>query len=351
MPPIDTTTPTDNHLLNAFPGNERSHRTTVKALIEAEHDGTSGRHKIPVVTNAAARDVLFTAPINGNLCYRRHTDQLEIYDSGVPAWVSVQPATAPITHDFGLMNATLAWESVSQVRLNRDVGGVLQVEIDGVVLTAGLSILFDIASHLDIGPEAASTFYYLYLENVAGVLTPHVSATGPEVTGGSKVGYHSANPTWRYVAAVWNTAALNFERFSARRGAGGRFEMIVNTRTGSAIPAEGVVEHATVQDADVSAFLPVTAREALIHAEMNSVNLRFHLFKGDRIGEAITSTSKGPYTPWTIDSDSDTWLSLNAWLPTSTSRHIGYARTRLAGPVGGYGAASHEFSVYGWRDW
>jgi hypothetical protein len=111
-----------------------------------------------------------------------------------------------------------------------------------------------------------------------------------------------------------------------------------------------------VQDADVSALLPVTARESLIQAEASIEGIRFHLFDGARIAEAITATSPGPYTPWAISMRVSTGapnelVSLYGWIPLSTTRHIGYARTREdALVVPDYTAGTHEFSVYGWRD-
>jgi hypothetical protein len=87
--PIDETTPDDDSLIGAFAANERAHRGVVKALVQAEHDGTTGRHEIARVADAAARDALFTTPEGGNLCYRRDTDALELYDENVPGWVRV----------------------------------------------------------------------------------------------------------------------------------------------------------------------------------------------------------------------------------------------------------------------
>jgi hypothetical protein len=104
--PIDPTTPADDSLIASFPANERANRQTTKDLVERDHNGTTGRHQIPRVADAAARDALFTAPTGGNLCYRRDTDTLEIYDDSVPGWVAVVGGLSLASIDDASADAT-----------------------------------------------------------------------------------------------------------------------------------------------------------------------------------------------------------------------------------------------------
>lgn len=106
--PIDPTTPADDSLIGAFPANERANRTTIKNLLEKEHDGTQGRHKIPVVADAAARDAGNPSPASGNLVYRLDTDKMEIYDG--TSWVVTIPDVvipAPVLRGY-LFGLTLS---------------------------------------------------------------------------------------------------------------------------------------------------------------------------------------------------------------------------------------------------
>lgn len=63
-----------------------------------------------------------------------------------------------------------------------------------------------ISGDLDTGSEAASTWYYIYMENATKA---HVSVTAPTVRQG---GYHFSE-NYLYVGAVFNDAASNIEKF------------------------------------------------------------------------------------------------------------------------------------------
>ena len=109
----------------------------------------------------------------------------------------------------GTLVGDLYRSSNSVIQLRPRVGTNVFVGIDGVVLSNSGAISFDMASDLE-GSESASTAYYLYLRNLAGVLDPQISATAPDLPGGTKPGYKSGDSTRRCVGSVWNNASSNF---------------------------------------------------------------------------------------------------------------------------------------------
>lgn len=67
-------------------------------------------------------------------------------------------------------------------------------------------ITFTMPTNLDTGGEAASIWYYLYVHWSGTVITPHISATGPNLT----TAQHPSHSTWRYVGAIYNDTSSNF---------------------------------------------------------------------------------------------------------------------------------------------
>jgi hypothetical protein len=295
---------------------------------------------VPGVTSLPASSITIALPLldaHAQAALERHEAEIE----------------ASVPH--GLVTGIYEYVNTESVKLRRALSGQIRVEIDGAVLVkSDADLIFDLTMHLDTGSEASSTFYYCYVFNSGGSLVQKISATAPVLDAASgKVGYHPTNTGWRYLFAFRNNVSSNIIPFHARQHEpGGKFEVVLRGAAGSVTPAESATSHSTVQDGNVASSLPATAREGLIHAEAECNDIRLHLFDGDRISEAITAASKGPYTPYTVDQDRDgsDFASHWAWLRARASdRHVGYARTELPGGSN-YTTSTHKLTVYGWRD-
>lgn len=100
----------------------------------------------------------------------------------------------------------LQYVNASSVRITPAVLGDIACMIDGVLVKKTGNLTFDMASHL-IPSEAASTPYYLYVQNVSGVLTPHIDSVRPYLPGEVKPGYHSSGgglAGYLCVGSFWN---------------------------------------------------------------------------------------------------------------------------------------------------
>lgn len=102
----------------------------------------------------------------------------------------------------------LSRQSDSIIHLQPSNGADVQVGIDNTVLKTTGNIVFNMAADLE-GAEAASTAYYLYLRNEAGALDAQISATVPDLPGGTKPGYKSGDATRRCVGSFWNNVGEN----------------------------------------------------------------------------------------------------------------------------------------------
>ncbi len=105
------------------------------------------------------------------------------------------------------------------VTLNPSIGGFLVANIDGTKLTRTTPLIFILddfgvgGSHLDVGSEASSTPYYLYIDNVGGLMTPVISATPPDDIGDTKPGYHPVRTDERCIGSIWNDNVQNITPF------------------------------------------------------------------------------------------------------------------------------------------
>lgn len=97
----------------------------------------------------------------------------------------------------------------SSYTLNPGIGKELIINVNGARLVRNTPLVFDFGD-LDTGSEEASKAYYLYIKNVAGVMTPIISATVPVGEFGGKVGYHGTRTDERCVLGVWNNTDSDF---------------------------------------------------------------------------------------------------------------------------------------------
>lgn len=107
---IAETSPGDTDIVAAFPTDERSFRDTVESFLTFEHDATTGRHKIPVVTTAAKNLLTFAV---GSLVYDTDSDELQVVTStGPTVFAPAVPAAASI-YSEGSWTPVLAFGGAS----------------------------------------------------------------------------------------------------------------------------------------------------------------------------------------------------------------------------------------------
>lgn len=87
MPEIDPTRPLDTDIVSQYPTNERASRQAIQDIIGAEHNSTTGRHKIPT-GSTSSRDAITTW----------HRGSLWLNTDFTPARLQAQTAeTAPFS--------------------------------------------------------------------------------------------------------------------------------------------------------------------------------------------------------------------------------------------------------------
>ncbi len=110
------------------------------------------------------------------------------------------------------------WERTSGATytLKPGIGGEIIINIDGVRLVRTTDLTFDFGD-IDTGGEVASTAYYFYIDNLAGVMDAVVSVSPPVDLGAGKAGYHPTRTDERCVLGVWNDAGSDFPEASHMR--------------------------------------------------------------------------------------------------------------------------------------
>ncbi len=99
--------------------------------------------------------------------------------------------------------------SNSVYELRPSNGTDVVIGIDNKILKTTGALSWDMALDLD-GSEAASEALYLYVRDNAGVLDEQISATVPDLPGGTKPGYKSGDATRRCVGSTWNDVGQDF---------------------------------------------------------------------------------------------------------------------------------------------
>lgn len=212
----------------------------------------SGGQAATVLTGDWANDLL------------QNLDELRIR-SGVAAWTKGYEGDIADAIErlisfaaTGSVIGRVEWVSASQIRLARTLEGKLRLDVNGRIVQSAVDLAFDITTDLESPQvEAASTWYYAYVELNAGSLVPHLSATAPVRDPASgKVGYHPTNTSWRYIGAVYNDASSNFVKFKHMRK--GEIHLAMVT-TGSEFRLTAAPGAAFASQA-AGGFFPVTAR-------------------------------------------------------------------------------------------
>ena len=150
--------------------------------------------------------------------------------------------------------------TVGIIHLRPTSGADVVVGIDNVILKQTGNLVFDMASDLE-GGETASTAYYLYVrEDPAGVLDPQISATVPDLDGGTKPGYKSGDVTRRCIGSFWNNVGQDIVPTIWGPGGSAMFT------ERDADHEHDLVEASSTSWRNLPVNLPVTAASVLISA-------------------------------------------------------------------------------------
>ncbi len=119
--------------------------------------------------------------------------------------------TPPTTYNtFGMLLGHWEYTSVTSYTLEPIVGTTIYIEIDVAGELKQLSnvgdMVFDIVANAHGPAEAASTVYYMYVEDDDddGTIDKHVSSVAPYDISGTKPGYHPTENTWRCIGSMFN---------------------------------------------------------------------------------------------------------------------------------------------------
>ncbi len=241
----------------------------------------------------------------------------------------------------GLLHGRLAYGGSSLVRLDRAYNGKILAEIGGAVIEKNdASLNFDITTDLFEGVETVSTWYYVYLENAAGVLTPRLSATPPLPL----TLYHPSQP-YRCIGAFYNSSNGDIKRFhSPGDSVGG---VIIGQQFEDVSDATFVLQPGTASQAsyialDLAGRIPAIAREIILNTYVAADLSTWHYGPESLIGQTTPSSLL-----IRANVGGATWASQNAVFPVPIENpaapRIAWWRNAGVSPI------SHEIYVVGWR--
>lgn len=238
----------------------------------------------------------------------------------------------------------LTWVGVSQVNVaahpgqNATVRATLQ---DGAQRSFTGTLSFDpslgaVDGGLDVGAEAASTWYYLYL--VPSVADPAVLAVRGSVTDPRTGPTGYAN--WVYVGAVWNDATAPVGDLLAFYHWGDRFDyMAVRTVATDVAPTVGSLVATSLAN-----FVPISASHALYYFDLwnNGVWGTVHFY--------VDGYTASPYSDYVSGTWTTGWNVTYCpnYVPTPTiPKSITH---KLTNDGGGCTFSNMDRQVAGWRD-
>lgn len=325
MVTYDKTIPAGSTAFPTVDDNIRTNQEAVEERLSAEHQfpsnpftsHTSGRHKFGVGTTAT-RDATLTAPQSGMVWYNTSLSAWQIHNGS--AWLSAgnsgvgttaaRNALTSVPTNFtwlstdegftsyysgsawvtlapkGLFHGRITWATASTLTIGRGNSAKLRVEIDGVLTESASDLTVDLASadredtsgSGGSASETASTWYYVYVRNLAGVPVEQISFTAPVMDPASgKVGYHPGTgngaTTWRCIGAVFNNVSSNIQPFDYNVKSGlWLFRSIVAAFTKS----PGLTQQASYATVALTANVPATARTVRIQASVQQEDSRYY---------------------------------------------------------------------------
>jgi hypothetical protein len=368
----------------------------VEERLSAEHQfpsnpftsHTSGRHKFGVGTTAT-RDATLTAPQSGMVWYNTSfgawqihngTNWLSAGDSGVGTtaarnaltgmptnftWLSTDEGFTSYYNGTiwvtlapkGLFHGRIAWATASTVTIARGNQAKLRIEIDGVLTESATDLTVDLASadredtsgSGGSASETASTWYSVYVANVAGVPVEHISFTPPVMDPAiGKVGYHpgtgNGSTGWRYLGAVFNNSSSDIQPFDYDNKTG---LWQFRTRVTAFTKAPGTGLQTTYALVSLSGNIPATARMARLY--IGVLNDDYAYFFGHESLSGLTvSTNRSPLKLKTLHGTSnDTSNSSIFDIPVDATPNVAWG---LLDEGGGGSRTTHEWEIVGWYD-
>ena len=203
----------------------------------------------------------------------------------------------------GEFQGRISYTSASQVTIGRGYNQKLRLEIDGVTVESSSDLTVDIstadredtASCSGSASEQASTWYYLYIDEVSAVPVEHISSTAPVMDPASgKVGYHpgtcGGSTGWRAVGAVWNNASSNIEPFDYAPQTG---LWTFRTRVSAFTKSPGTSQQSTYALVSLSGNVPATARWVRLQASVQQENSKYY-YAHESLSGSTVSTSPSP---------------------------------------------------------
>ncbi len=390
----DKTVPTGSTPFPLVDDQIRTNQSALEERFAAEHQfpsnpftsHTSGRHKFGI-GNSAARDAALSSPQNGMVWF--HSDfGWQLYNSGwrgtsagIGSRATRDAVATPTTNALwfltaegfasyydgtrwvtfgpkGLLHARIAYTAASQVTLSRGDAQRIRVEIDGVLLEGSSDLVWDVAVAGDredtaacggSASEQASTWYYLYVRNNAGVIEEEMSSTPPVMDPASgKVGYHPGTCNgatgWRAVGAVFNNSLSNIQPFDYDTRTGlWSFRSIVSAFTTS--PGTGA--QTTYTTAALTAKIPLTARTVRLQAEIGADDHVYWYGHESVTGTAATSPTPNKLTTRINSTNNDSYGTLQFEIAVDATPAFAWGN---ADEGSGGSRNLHRVDVVGWYD-
>lgn len=186
---------------------------------------------------------------------------------------------------------------------------------------------------IDIGSEASSTWYYIYLvpSGVNGQLGAVASITTP-----------TAGPTgysvWRYIGAIRNDSSSNIIKFYQVENC---FEYATNVQP---IPFTGAGSADTsLQTLSLTSYIPATASQVHLggYIQVNSAGTMYFFSDGDAV--VTSSTTRWDSSHSRLGGNAAAEIDhLNAWIPTTGTKQVGYFRE--------VAYSQCRVDCFGWKD-
>lgn len=255
----------------------------------------------------------------------------------------------------GEFQGRISYTSASQVTIGRGYNQKLRLEIDGVTVESSSDLTVDIstadredtASCSGSASEQASTWYYLYIDEVSAVPVEHISSTAPVMDPASgKVGYHpgtcNGSTGWRAVGAVWNNASSNIEPFDYD-GRIWTFRSIVSAFTTS--PGTGA--QTTYTTASLSGKVPATARLVRLQVEIGADDHVYWYGHESVTGTASSSPTPNKVTTRVNSTNNDAYDATQFDLAIDSTPSFAWGN---ADEGSGGSRSLHRVDVVGWAD-
>jgi len=255
------------------------------------------------------------------------TPNVEGQDNAQDALEALEDAVS-LASPTGVNIGQLEYVSPGVVQIAPGVGGVVKIEVNGVIREQSGALTFTLpglgtpGQDLDTGNETASTPYYLYVRDFASALDPIISAEAPQDTDGAKPGYQLTQNTWRCVGSFWNNMDGNITTFRMSRG--GKHTFLMHENDGDHTHWNNAAQDDQSAIADPPAVAESTAWQPMaLRIPLTAMEVFLSTWIDDGSGRSVVFYAA---------SNASTTLSLAAsehknWLKTTTYKEVLYVIT------------------------